>query len=249
MTSNLFCHCVFFSPPVTLNLKSDIVDIWQACLDVDQSIFRQFGSMISTEERQRASRFHFERDRRRFVVSRGILRILLGRYLHTAPDRIQFRYGTEGKPALASDEADVRFNLSHSDSMALFGFTRGREIGIDLEKIRPEVPSQGLAELVFSISELRAWRSLPAHQQPEAFFTNWTRKEAYVKAMGKGMSFPIKNLTILPGGSRALIEGTAYRDEAPRWSVNQLDLGSEYAAALAVEGNDWSLRCWSLELS
>jgi len=205
------------------------------------------------DERSRAARFYFRRDRERFIVARAILRVILGRYLNRAPESLSFSYGSHGKPALASKSGaePICFNTSHSQGMALYVVTRGREIGVDLELIRDGLAVEQIAEQFFSRREISALCSLPAELRRRAFFLCWTRKEAYIKARGEGLSLPLDQfeVSLTPGQPAALVSVREDSNEAYRWSLEELFPAANYAAALAVEGRDWSLACWQWQPS
>jgi 4'-phosphopantetheinyl transferase len=224
------------------------VHVWRARLDVIAAQVEALAQTLAADERARAQRFHFQRDRTHYIVARGLLRALLGRYLDEQPDRLQFRYSAHGKPALAEAYAAhaLRFNVSHAQGMALYAITRSREIGIDLEHIRPAVTGAHIAARFFAPREVGMLQALPAHRRHQAFLTLWTRKEAYVKARGDGLALDLTRFDV----SRAVVEpaacvtSAAERDELRRWSLRDLAPGPDYVAALAVEGHGWRLRCW-----
>jgi 4'-phosphopantetheinyl transferase len=236
------------SAPETLLLRRNEVHVWRAALDVPESDVRRLGSTLAGDERQRAERFVFQRDRTHFVVARGLLRVLLGRYLEHDPQRLRFVYGTYGKPELAtvSGGTDLRFNVSHSHGLALYAVTRQRDIGVDVEGIRPEVAQETIAEHFFSPREVAVLRALPATLQATAFFACWTRKEAYIKARGDGLSLPLDQfvVSLAPGESAALLYTGWDPQEAARWALQNLAPGPGYMAAVAVAGHDWQLTCW-----
>ncbi|MGD2071123.1 MAG: 4'-phosphopantetheinyl transferase superfamily protein, partial [Gemmatimonadota bacterium] len=203
--------------------------------------------VLSPDERARADRFRLPEDHRRFVTVRHALRLVLGGHLGEAPDSIRFRYGPQGKPALeAPGAADaVRFNVSHAGDRALIAVARGREVGVDIERVRLEpVDALDLAERFFSSREAEALASLPPAQVASAFHAGWTRKEAFMKAVGKGLALPLDafDVSLTPGEPARLLATRWDPAEAERWSLKALDVGPGYAAALAVEGHDWSLR-------
>ena len=177
--------------------------VWRAALDVPESQVRSLWDTLTADERQRAEHYVFEKDRTHFVVARGLLRVLLGRYLRQDPPHLRFTYGPHGKPALATDTGGgaLRFNVSHSHGLALYAITRGREVGVDVERIRPEVAQEKIAERFFSPREVTLLRALPAPLQATAFFACWTRKEAYIKATGEGLTLPLDqfDVSLLPG--------------------------------------------------
>jgi 4'-phosphopantetheinyl transferase len=235
-------------PRVDLTLSSAEVHVWRACLDPDASCVAQLRLTLSADESQRAARFHFPRDRRRFTVARGVLRDILGRYLGVPASELGFRYSAYGKPALADgfDATGVRFNISHSHEIALFAVTCDREIGVDIEYLGREIDGEEIAEHFFSSQECATLRALPAAAKHEAFFTCWTRKEAYIKAHGEGLSLPLDqfDVSLAPGEPAALLATRSDPREALRWSLQALPPGPGYVAALAVEGHGWQLACW-----
>jgi len=234
------------APPAKLSLPAHEVDVWRASLDQPQGL-KDYLATLAADERQRAARFHHQKDREHFIVARGLLRTLLGRYLGLNPASLVFRYSAHGKPALAGALIeDVRFNLSHSHGLALFAFARGRDLGIDLEYVHREVATQQIAERFFSPAEKASLRALPADQQAEAFFNCWTRKEAYVKARGEGLTLRLDqfDVSLVPGEPAMLLGTPAEADEAARWSMIELAPAADFKAALVVEGRDLWLRCW-----
>jgi len=236
------------SAPETLSLSSNEVHIWRAALDVPESDVRRLGNTLAEDEHRRAERFIFQGDRTHFVVARGLLRVLLGRYLEQDPQRLRFVYGSHGKPELACDvrKTGLRFNVSHSDEIVLYALARHREIGVDVERIRPEVALETLAEHFFSPREVAALRALPEALQVTAFFACWTRKEAYIKARGEGLSLPLDQfaVSLVPGEPTALLYTAWDPQEAARWALHDLAPAPGYRAAVAVAGHDWQLACW-----
>ena len=236
------------APPDAPGLADGEVHVWAAPLDPSAEAIRSHAALLAPDERARADRFRFDRDRRRFTVARGVLRTLLGRYLEVDPRRVAFRYESHGKPALGGELAahGLRFNVSHSGEMALFAFTAGRDLGVDVEEVRPMEDGLDIAERFFSQAEVEAFRALPAEIRDDAFFNCWTRKEAYIKAVGEGLSFPLHvfDVSLAPGEPARLL---ASRDpqQAERWSLRGLpDPAPGYRAAIVVEGEGWDLACW-----
>ncbi len=219
------------------------IHVWRVALEMDPSYLEKLQETLAPDEKARAAQFHFPKDRRHFIAARGALRDILARYLHQEPAHLQFRYGAAGKPALtgSSEGRDLHFNLSHSDELALYAVTRAGEIGIDVERIRPEVIEERVAERFFSAQEVSALRGLPKCFQPEAFFNCWTRKEAYVKARGDGLRIPLDSfdVSLIPGAPAAFLRGAE-----SRWSLQALLPGPDYAAAVAAEGHDRHMRLW-----
>jgi medium-chain acyl-[acyl-carrier-protein] hydrolase len=221
------------------------VHVWRAALEQPADRLEVLRRTLAPDERQRAERFHFERDRRHFVAARGLLRTILGRYLDRDPGGLQFGYNPQGKPMLAGEGSGLRFNLAHSHGLALFAVSRGRELGVDLERIRPEFAGEPVARRFFSPREVAALGVLTGERRHEAFFVCWTRKEAYLKATGKGLTLPLDcfDVSLLPGEPAALLATRHDPAEAGRWSLRALAPGRGYAGALAVEGSGWQLRC------
>lgn len=230
------------------SLKPDDVHVWSVHLDLPDAEVNRLEGVLSSHERARADRFYFQRDRRRFVVGRAILRIILGSYLRIAPERVTFDYGPHGKPMLAVGCGDgtLRFNLSHSQAVALIGVTRRGEIGVDIECIRSIPDLDEIAERCFSSREIASFRGLSPSQRPEAFFTCWTRKEAYLKALGDGLARPLDafDVSFLPGEQAKLLCVRDDLDEASRWSLWGLAPGTGTIAAVAVESQTGTLACW-----
>jgi len=224
------------------------VHVWCAALDVPESQVRSLWDTLTADERQRAERYIFEKDRTHFVVARGLLRVLLGRYLRQDPPHLRFTYGPHGKPALATDtgRATLCFNVSHSHGLALYAVTRSREVGVDVERIRPEVAQEKIAERFFSPREVTVLRALPTPLQATAFFACWTRKEAYIKAKGEGLALPLDqfDVSLAPGEPAALLRTAWDPQEAACWTLQDLAPASGYRAAVAVAGHAWRLTCW-----
>jgi 4'-phosphopantetheinyl transferase len=239
---------LWLPPSADLALSNDDIHVWRTSLDLSESCVQRLRRTLSEDELNRAARFYFERDRIHFIVARGVLRDILSRYLGLAPGHLRFSYTSYGKPALvASHGGDtLNFNLSHSHGYALYAVTRGREIGVDIEYIRPDFATEEIAERFFSARETAALRALPGEVRHEAFFLCWTRKEAYIKARGEGLSHPLDqfDVSLIPGESARLLGTRGDPQELFRWSLQELFPGPGYAAALAAEGRDWRLACW-----
>jgi 4'-phosphopantetheinyl transferase len=226
-------------------LGPDEVHLWCAPLDQPAHVLTRFRRLLSADERARAGRYHFEKDTRHFIVGRGILRTLLSRYLRRSPEQLDFESNAYGKPALARG-GPLNFNLSHSHGLALYAFTLAREIGIDIEHMRADVDCRQLAGHYFSPHEVRTLLALPPGSQRQGFFNCWTRKEAYIKARGEGLSRPLAgfDVSLAPGEPASLLRGDDEEGVVTRWSLRELSVPEGYAAAVAVEGDGWRLRCW-----
>ena len=236
--------------PPRVAAEEDVVHVWCASLAPPGEAVREYRSLLSAEEGARADRFRFDVHRRQFVVARGVLRTLLGRYLGTDPRGVEFGYASHGKPFLGGRFAGegLHFNVSHSGEMALYAFCRGREVGVDVELVHPMDDAETIAERFFSAAENAAFHSVPAELKEEAFFTCWTRKEAYIKGIGEGLSLPLHefDVSLVPGEPACLL-GAVDREQALRWTLRELDPAPGYVAALVAEGSGWDVACWRWE--
>lgn len=226
----------------------DEVHVWRVRQDCGEASLRQLSSLLSEDELERAGRFYYRKDHDHFVAARGALREILGRYTGVAPRRLRFAYEQYGKPALDPETGGglLRFNLSHSHGLALCAVTLVRAVGIDIEFVREEFAGEEIAERFFSPREVAALRALAPGERATAFFDCWTRKEAYIKARGEGLSHPLHSFAVsfAPGEPAALLCTDDDPPEAARWSLVGLSPGGPYRAALAVEGAAPALRCW-----
>ena len=232
------------SAPWSFRLTGQMIDVWSLrTADVSKAVVSKLELFLTPDERRRAERFRFEDLRHSFVLTRGALRVLLGRYLHVPPDKIQIAYGSKGKPRLA-EPGLATFNVSHSGGMALFGFATGREIGVDVEGIRPLADMLDIAQRFFCPAETAELMSLPANQRERAFFHCWTRKEAYIKALGEGLSVPLDDfqVTLRPGEPARIIHLAGDVDAARTWRLYELELSPGYVGALAHRGLARQLR-------
>lgn len=234
--------------PARLVLQDQEIQVWRAWLDLAPADFESVAGALSPDEQARAARFISPRHGRRFSAARGVLREILSRYLDRAPSQLEFCYGPSGKPALApgSGTDEVRFNLSHSHGLALYAVTRAREVGIDVERIQPDLAEEQIAERFFSPGEAAELRGLPPGAQAEAFFNCWTRKEAYIKARGEGMAIPLNSfdVSLAPGAPATLLSVRSAPEECSRWSLRAITPFAGYVAAVAAGGNAWQLRLW-----
>lgn len=229
-------------PPARLQVSGSAVDVWWVGLDQPP---QNWLPVLSADERDRAERFRFAVHRQRFIVGRGTLRAVLARYLDLdAPRTIRFQYGPQGKPALVPPHHDLRFNVSHTENWALIAVTAGRDIGIDLEKIRPLDEMESIAARVFAPAERDAWLALPPAERAHAFFRCWSRKEAYVKGEGTGLSHPLESfaVSLAPGAPAQVLQPAPWA--SGNWSLCDLPVPAGFSAALATDGPAHPLRCW-----
>jgi len=247
MSANNSTQQFWQSPPEEISWPDDEVHVWRASLDQPCSNVTSFFCTLAPDEKERAARFYFQKDATHFIVARGVLRAILSRYLKVRPEQLCFGYGSYGKPFLASDNCgDLRFNLSHSDGLALFAIARGHEVGIDIERIRAEGVEPGMAERFFSPCEVTALSALPVCRRVEAFFNCWTRKEAYIKARGEGLSLPLDKfaVSLAPGEPAVLLQTMVDENQTSRWSMIALAAESGFKAAVVIERQNWHLRLW-----
>lgn len=218
-----------------LRLGADEIHVWRASLDLAPTALRHFEVTLAPDESSRADRFVFAGDRKSFVAARGILRELLGRYLQRSPSEIDFSYERRGKPVYRARnvESPIDFNLSHSHGRAVYAIARGRQLGVDVEMVRPAVASEGITERFFSQRECAELHSLPPQSQAEAFFNCWTRKEAYIKARGDGLEIPLNSfdVTLAPGAPERFLQGVD-----SRWHLVAFAAYEDYPAALVYDG-------------
>jgi len=234
------------TPPASLQLGDGEVHVWRADLDIPPATIDRLQKTLSPAEQQKASRFHFAKDRLRYMIARGVLRCLAGRYCGQEPESFQFACNPWGKPALQNLSMPLQFNLSHSGEIVLHAFTVSREIGIDHETIRPDFATQEIAERFFSPMEASRLRSLRSEVQARAFFTCWTRKEAYLKGRGKGLSIGLNRFEVSFASNEppALLLDQNEPAAIHRWTLHEVPLGSDYVGAVAVEGKDLQLSFW-----
>ncbi len=226
------------APAADLEMPLDEVHVWRCRLELPSRESAGLTATLSPVEKNRAARFVREEDRRRFILSHRALRSILGSYLHVGPERIAFRVNRYGKPFLSGrfKESDIRFNMAHSGKLALVAVTRCREIGVDVEAVRDAVDFVQIADRFFSIEERRYVRSQPSAKMKEAFFRCWSRKEAYIKALGKGLSCPLDTFSVVAAdddGDRPVID-TLCSNGSSCWHLTDLSPGPGYVGALAI---------------
>lgn len=204
----------------------------------------QLRSTLSPDELSRSEKFHFEPDRRSFINRRGILRVILASYLDTLPASVRFSYNAFGKPSIDGPVQvnNFRFNLSHSAQLLRIAVAINREVGIDVEVVDESVPIDSVASRVFAPRELAELKALPESLRRARFFSCWTRKEAYIKARGLGLSMPLDSIDLSaePGRSAILVEEAGTNDVV-HWRVENLESNAHYSTAIAAMGRDWQV--------
>jgi 4'-phosphopantetheinyl transferase len=232
-----------------MDLGQKEVHVWQADLQVSARMLNELHATLSGDELARAARFHFPRDRARFIAAHAIVRNVLGGYLNASPAMLEFSSNGHGKPALAGNLRNaLSFNLSHSGEVVVVALTRDREVGVDVEEYVPNRADAAVAEHYFSPSEVACLRALPESIRPRAFFNCWTRKEAYIKARGLGLAIPLDSFDVsLAPDEPATLLRPSVDDDVGTWQLRHLELGERYIGALAASGAGWSfdLRHWT----
>jgi 4'-phosphopantetheinyl transferase len=228
--------------------RQDAIYVWRLDLPAAFPVSRQLSGILSQSEQQRADKFRFDNDRLKFVAAHAALREILSVYLNLEPARIEFSEGPQGKPevVLGADEAPLRFNLSHSHDSALVAITYGRSVGIDIEYVQPSFEWRDIASRFFARREVEKLQSLRPEEQRRGFFTCWTRKEAYIKAKGGGLSIPLEDFEVAfaPGEPPALLWHRTDPEETHRWQFDDVEAPG-YAAAVAAEGRGSALEFFS----
>jgi 4'-phosphopantetheinyl transferase len=242
-------HNHLWSPaPDDLTLADDEVHVWRAQLELPSPRVQQLSGILTDDELDRARRFYFEIDWQRFITARGTLRSILSRYITIDPGHLRFYYNQYGKPSLAPEfsSTPLNFNLSHSGSMALFAITRNMEIGVDVEHVRSSFDYEGIAKRFFSVNEVAILRTIPTEKKLEAFYNCWTRKEAYIKAHGRGLSLPLDGFDVSfdPGEPPRLLMTKNEPQEHALWTFLELYPGIGYVGALAVKGIGCRFSYW-----
>jgi 4'-phosphopantetheinyl transferase len=220
-------------------MASNEVHIWFDSLDVSRQILAERYAVLNGEERARARRYGHDKVRERFVAGRGWLRCLLASYLGCEPGDVEFGTGPHGKPFLVDDAGSgLSFNLAHSGGMAVCAIGWDRRVGVDIEEIRPDRATDELAKRFFAAGEWQALAALPARERVVAFFRCWSRKEAFIKAIGEGLSFPLEafEVSLGPGEPPALLTIRGDTEAARHWSLHELPAPAGYVSALAVDG-------------
>jgi len=239
------------APPPAIGLDAAEVHLWCAGDSPPDRQLQELASILSADERRRAGRFAKDHLKRRYIAGRGLLRTVLCRYLERGPETIRITYGSAGKPCLADAQPGdaLFFNLSHSGNVILFGVTRGGEIGIDIEYIKKSIRAEKLARRFFSLHEHAYISSLPARHQHEAFYRAWTRKEAFLKATGRGIAgIEDIEVTLAPDAPPSIISINGSPPPPEQWTMRDIRIPAPgYAGALVCESQAPRLSGFILE--
>jgi 4'-phosphopantetheinyl transferase len=222
------------------------IDIWRINLATCSRTSEEWRTLLAPDEVAHADRYYFEQHRCRFTVARAAMRQILSCYAAVAPREIVFRYGTRGKPELSGKLRGITFNMSHSNEAALFAVTRRSALGVDIELVNREIRFAEIARGFFSATEVRCLEMLPPGERADAFFSCWTRKEAYIKAVGEGLSIPLRNFDVAFGPSipAALLAVRGRSGERERWRMYDIEAPEGYKAALVAEGKAHQIHYW-----
>jgi len=231
--------------PSDLKLAEGDVHVFCAPLDVPPERLEELLQPLSYDEWQRAGRFHRGRDRQRFLAGRRALREILGLFLNVSPANFVFSYGEFGKPQIAAPDAahSLQFNLAHSDSMVVYAIAR-HELGVDLERVRAMDETEQIASHFFTSREYGCLLALPEQQRLEGFFNCWTRKEAYLKAIGSGLNEGLDQIEVsLAPGEAVELRGVP--KDSRQWSLHSLIPAAKFVGALATQREDSRVHCWN----
>jgi 4'-phosphopantetheinyl transferase len=210
------------------------VHVWHAFCGTNPDL-EGMSELLTSDERERMARFRFETDQQNFLFCRSMLRILIASYLGSPPAELRFAYSAHGKPSLAAPPTGLEFNLSHSAGTVLLAVCQGRRIGVDVERIRHDFKVQEIAQKFFSVAERQALEQETSVH--DAFFHCWTRKEAFVKARGEGLSYPLDSfdVSVSPKREEVTLSTRPDSSEARQWRLRSLNFFPGHAAALAME--------------
>ena len=231
-----------------LPLRDYEIHAWLACLEKSPYLIQKLATTLSSEEHKRAYRYRFEKDKIHFILSHGILRTLIGHYISKPADQLEFVREDHGKPRLRNEfgKQSIHFNFSRSGTIALYAFTRDQEIGVDVEKIRNVSDMELIVQHYFSKREKSEFFTLPECEKKTAFFNCWTRKEAYIKAIGTGLSHPLDefDVSLNPREPPKLLGIKGDSEVVSQWEIFGFTPSSGYVAAIAIKNRRYKLKFW-----
>ena len=229
-------------------LQAGELHIWKIELDYDSGHWQPLMALLSNDEQIKADSFRFEKLRLRYIAGRAALRKLLGGYIGCETEAVSFVYNDYGKPSLQDVDSGLRFNVSHSGEIMLAAFALNSKIGIDIEAIQQNIDCMDICQCWFSVQESNALRNLPEEKRIGAFFRVWTRKEAYIKARGIGLSYPLNRFSVsLDETAPALLEHQDCSQEMKSWQIYNIEVSSAYSAAIVIEAARWDIRHYNFE--
>ncbi len=232
--------------PDTLSLSKDHIDIWLCDLKQLSGDINIIYSILSEDERERADKLKVEDKKQQYIITRGALRQRLGLLTNIEPKDFVFEYLEHGKPVLANNHqcADITFNVSHSNDLALIAIAQEQTIGIDIEKINHESDHQALMTRFFSKAEQAEFQTMPDTNKARAFCACWTRKEAFIKAVGDGVSYGLDKFDVAVDPENQTPDINLHKPSEERWSAINLPINDEYMASLVGDRDSLSVRCW-----
>ncbi len=224
--------------------------MWRGIVDIPSIDLQVYWETLTADEQERAQRLRFPQHRNRFISARGMLRKLLGYYLSLAPQDIELKIGLQGKPFVQSrDPNQLYFNVSHSQKLVLIAFSNSSEVGIDVEGPKSRLDYRAIAKRIMNEQEASWFHHLPESKQRSAFFTCWTRKEAFVKTHGKGLTFPLRDITVsfLPGQPASILKVNNPELNSLSWSIYSIYARPQYTGALVVADKSQSIKYWDYQ--
>jgi len=224
-------------------LRGNDVHAWVLDLQANADEVRGYAEWLSADEHARSEQYRQTRDRDHFIVRRGKLREVLGGYLDQSPGQLRFGRSDHGKPHLVMPAADIRFSVSHSGDVAVFGFALGHELGVDVERMRDDIDVEQIASVFFSATEQAQLGELTTDRHREGFYRSWSCKEAFVKSLGTGLSHPLHDFDVEvdPSEPACLLATRPDKAEAGLWSLHAFIARSDYCVAVAARCRDWNL--------
>lgn len=229
----------------SLNLSLNEIHLWHVHIPEHIERLVMYEALLDEQEKHKADRFRFEKDRNCSIIARGVLRKLLGSYLEKEPEGVRFVYGDFGKPEVSNDEG-IAFNISHARDAIVLGFVKNNWIGVDVEFLDQKIDPLNIAKHFFSDEEKRALEEVSKENRVEGFYNCWTRKEAFIKAVGDGLSFPLDQfvVSLKPKVKAALLCTKWDKNEKNKWTLQSSNPEQEYVSAFAVKGKVSETKFW-----
>ncbi len=224
--------------------------VWYIYFSQQLNILSYFLSILSKDEIEKASKFRFEKDKNCSIITRGALRFLSGKYLTENPEDIKFKYGEFGKPYY-NMETELKFNVSHSGNMAVIGFVLNDDIGVDVEEMKSDFEVFDIASNYFSDYEIKSLKEIPIQNHVKGFYRCWTRKESFIKAKAKGLSFPLDSFSVSIDSDEKteLLETKWDKNEKELWNLFSFTPQENYIGAVSVKGNIQNIKYYNINLS
>lgn len=242
-------NTIWSPPPSELRLTASEIHIWKASLLLPDAEYVRLKAFLCEDEIARSEKYLFPHLRDHFIAGRGMLRVLLGLYLDYPPEDLNFGYNDWGKPTLhaASGQDTIQFNLSHSNGVVLFAFQKMEPVGIDVQHLDDAINLLQTGAIVFSPDEMEVLKNLPPENLRTVFYQFWTRKEAYIKGLGKGFSAPLNQIDVRQAPEKPVLHNEHGLPETSDWFVHDFIPCPGYAAAVATKGKDWQFLFYNFE--